>query len=165
MNSVFKSGALLFLFNSSQYMQAAFVSYQFRGKPQAEIPGEVQYFQFFQAVGKYKQLKGWDTIELPWQTTVHPMQTSMWYIHGITTTDTLKKPWLATGVVHQSSLITIGTAFLVASICCCSWPNIDVFSLFLDKKIGFFVYWRDMISCLHLFLEESHHVSSCNCNC
>lgn len=56
MNNVFKHGT--FLFNSSQYIQAAFVSYQFRGKPQAEIPGEVQHSQFFQAVGKYKQLKG-----------------------------------------------------------------------------------------------------------
>lgn len=54
-NGTFKHGT--FLFNSSQFIQAAFVSCQFRGKPQAEIPGEVQCFQFFQAVGKYKQLR------------------------------------------------------------------------------------------------------------
>lgn len=110
MKNVFKHGT--FLFNSSQYIQAAFVSYQFRGKPQAEIPGEVHRFQFFQAVGKYKQLKGWDTVELPWQTTVHPMQTSVWDIHGMnSTTDTLKKPWLATEVVHQSSQLLLEQPF------------------------------------------------------
>lgn len=112
MKNVFKHGTFLFLFNSSQYIQAAFVSHQFRGKPQAEIPGEVQRSQFFQAVGKYKQLKGWDTVELPWQTTVHPMQTSVWDIHGInSTTDTLKKPWLATEVVHQSSQLLLEQSF------------------------------------------------------
>lgn len=57
-------------------------------------------------------------------------------------TDTLKKPWLAAGVVHQSSLIAVGTALLVANIYCHSQPNIDVFSLFLDKKSYF------------LFIEE-----------
>lgn len=42
MKNVFKRGT--FLFDSSQYIQAAFVSYQLRGKPEAEIPGEVQRF-------------------------------------------------------------------------------------------------------------------------
>lgn len=58
MKNVIKRGTFLFLFDSSQYIQAAFVSSQLRGKPEAEIPGEVQRFSFFQAVGKYKQLKG-----------------------------------------------------------------------------------------------------------
>lgn len=44
MKNVFKRGTFLFLFDSSQYIQAAFVSYQLRGKPQAEIPEEVQHF-------------------------------------------------------------------------------------------------------------------------
>lgn len=44
MKNVFKRVTFLFLFDSSQYIQAAFVSYQLRGKPEAEIPGEVQHF-------------------------------------------------------------------------------------------------------------------------
>lgn len=53
------------------------------------------------------------------------------------TTDTLKKLSLVTGVVPQSNLIATGTALLVANIYYHSQHNVDVLSLFLDKKNPF----------------------------
>lgn len=68
---------------------------------------------------------------------------SVGYPWDNSTTDTPKKPWLATRIVHQSSLITIETAFLVANTYCHSQPDIDVFLLFLDKK-RYFLFIGDV---------------------
>lgn len=58
-------------------------------------------------------------------------------------------------MVHQSSLIAVATALLVANIYCHSQPNIDVFSLFFDKK-NYFLFigeiWLVVYTC---FLKEA----------
>lgn len=81
--------------------------------------------------------------------------------------DAVEKYWLAAGAAHASSLIATGTALLVAGIYCHSQPNTYVLSLFWDRKNSFFIYWRDLGGCLHLFVytcEENQHVHCCDSN-
>lgn len=70
-------------------------------------------------------------------------------------TDTLKKLWLATGVVHQSTLIPTGTALLVANIYYHSQPNIDVLSLFLDKKNPFLFFGEIRLVVYAYFMKKT----------
>lgn len=79
-----------------------------------------------------------EAVEVPCQAAARPVDQWADFSLGSpwdnSATDTLKQLWSAAGVVRQGSLTAAGTALLVATTYYHSQPNIDVPTLFLDKK-------------------------------